>query len=437
MDQLKDRYFFRNVAGVSLVEFFWGLGFPIVLESTFLQLFLKHLGASSFLIGLVPSIFVIGISCFPLFSSYLSRNLVRKRGLVIILHLVSALSILFFGLILLAWGKPEGVLPIFFISYALFSICIGLTIPVWLNYLVRIFSESRTVPGLGYMMLCQNIAKVLSSFLILGIVERYSFSVQASGWIFIGAGCFFLMGSLGFLINREIVEDTTVPADNTSFLVHTRTAFKEIVTNKKFLIFLAAADIEFTIILTSLSFYANYATSYYQVSPAIAAGAFVACIYGGSITVNILLGAMNLLQLREKFILSKILTLIALILLCIIPGYLTFFLVSYMLGFVRAIRNMVYPPSVKQFATREDTTSYFALGPFLTLPLTVGYPLAFGKTLDLLEHLGAAAYKTVFGFSATIACIALFLAFRTDYQTGTQVKTDQAADGNSHSDTTL
>ncbi len=31
--------------GVATVELFWGLGFPVVLESTFLQLFLKSLGA--------------------------------------------------------------------------------------------------------------------------------------------------------------------------------------------------------------------------------------------------------------------------------------------------------------------------------------------------------------------------------------------------------
>ena len=43
-----------------VVEFFWGLGFPIVLESTFLQLFLKNLGASSFVIGIVPALFIFG-----------------------------------------------------------------------------------------------------------------------------------------------------------------------------------------------------------------------------------------------------------------------------------------------------------------------------------------------------------------------------------------
>lgn len=176
MNSPKDRYYRRNVFGVSVVEFLWGLGFPIVLESTFLQLFLKSLGASSFLIGTVPFLFIIGISCFPLFASYLSRNYRFKRPLVILLHLAAAVSVLFFGIVLLFNRDTELILPFFLIFYALFSISLGMGIPVWLNYLVRIFSESRTVPGLGYMMLFQNVGKIISSLFILKVVEQYAFS---------------------------------------------------------------------------------------------------------------------------------------------------------------------------------------------------------------------------------------------------------------------
>jgi len=42
-----NRYYHRNVFGISAVEFLWGLGLPVVIESTFLQLFLKNMGASA------------------------------------------------------------------------------------------------------------------------------------------------------------------------------------------------------------------------------------------------------------------------------------------------------------------------------------------------------------------------------------------------------
>ena len=77
--------------------------------------------------------------------------------------------------------------------------------------------------------------------------------------------------------------------------------FAEILSNRRFLVFLAAADLEFIVIITSLSFYANYATQYFNAIPAaIAAGLFVACIYAGSITVNIFLGALNYLEFKAE-----------------------------------------------------------------------------------------------------------------------------------------
>ena len=416
MDQQKDHYFKRNVLGVSLVEFFWGLGFPIVLESTFLQLFLRNLGASSFAVGIVPSLLMTGIACFPLFSSYFARRVRLKMPLVLFLHVISALSILLFGLLLLWVKQSVSVLPLFFLSYSVFSICMGLTIPIWLNYVVRIFSESKSVPGLGYMMLAQNVGKVIASFFIMNIVEKHAFSSESTAWVFIATGLVFVIGSLCFIITREVADEADGIRDSLSFFAHTADSFAEILSNRRFLVFLAAADLEFIVIITSLSFYANYATHYFDVPVAVAAGLFVACIYAGSITVNIFLGALNYLDLKQKFILSKIVTLLLLCLLIFFPGDAVFFLVSYMLGFGRATRNMVYPPSVKKFAARSDATSYFALAPILTLPVTAGYPLLFGTLLDRLAGLGQLSYQILFGLSALIALAALVLALATDYR---------------------
>lgn len=414
MDSYKNAVFRRNVFGVSVVEFFWGLGFPVVLESTFLQLFLKNLGASGFVIGIVPSLLIFGISICPLFSSYLSRNHRFKKPIVILLHLISGLSILIFGMILLFLRQTENIIVLFFASYTLFSICIGLTIPVWLNYLVRIFPETKTVSGLGYMMLAQNIGKVISAFFILKVVDEYSFSITSSAYVFIVTGLLFCFGALCFILTKELADPNDPERDDLSFLHHTKKSFLEIIRNRRFLMFLAA-DLDFYIIITVLSFYANYATGFFEVPAAVAAGLFVACIYGGSITVNIFLGAMNLLELKQKFILSKWISFILLVLLSFYPGYATFFLISYLLGFVRAIRNMVYPPAVKRFAGKSDATSYFALAPILTIPIGSGFPLVFGKILDYLSYMQEDAYRLLFGCSALFILVTLYFSFKTDF----------------------
>ncbi len=289
-----------------------------------------------------------------------------------------------------------------------------MTIPIWFNYLVRIFPEARTVPGLGYMMLFQNIGKVISSFFILKVVERYAFSLQSSAYVFMATGLLFTAGSLCFLLTREIGDADDPPPDSLTFFRHTSGAFIEIVENRRLLVFLAA-DLDFYMILTVLGFYANYATVFYEVPVAVAAGVFVACIYAGSITVNIFLGAMNLLSLKQKFVMSKFVTFALLVLLVAFPDRTIFFLISYMLGVGRAVHNMVYPTSVKHFARKADVTSYFSLAPIMTLPFAAGFPLLFGWLLDRLAFMQADSYRLLFGVSALLSLLTIYLSLRTDY----------------------
>ena len=413
MDRKKNLYFSRNAMGVASVEFFWGLGFPIVLESTFLQLFLKQLGASGFIIGIVPALFIFCSSCLPVFAGYLTRNVRYKKKVVILVHIIPAIAIFLLGCTMLL-VKEVNVLVLYFAYYSVFSMALGFGIPVWLNFLARIFSEAKTVPGLGYMMLAQNIAKIISSFFILKVVERYAFSTASCGVVFLLTGTVFIIGALFFSLTVEFAEKGDPEPSHTSFVAHTRQALGEILANRPFLVYLAA-DLDFYIVLTTLSFYANYATQHYGVNQAVAAGLFVGCIYAGSITVNILLGTLNLLTLKQKFILSKCTTAASLLLLITVPGSWSFFLISYLLGMARAIRNMVYTPAVKKLSGRTDATDYFALAPLITAPVGFGFPLLFGKMLDLLSGLGTASYQILFAISAIFLFVTFWFTARTQF----------------------
>lgn len=413
MDRIKNLYFRRNVAGVASAEFLWGLGFPIVLESTFLQLFLKNLGASGFLIGIVPAMFIFGSSCFPIVASYLTRNIRYKKYLVLFVHFIPAVAIFLLGVFMLM-VRREQILPLFFTLYVIFSITLGIAIPIWLNYLARIFSSGKTVPGLGYMMLAQNGAKIISSFFILKVVEKYAFSQQSSALVFIFTGTVFMLGALCFAMTKEVGEKSDPQPDTQSFITHTMKSAREVLDNRKFTTYLLA-DLDYYIIVAILSFYANYAVDFYDISQAVAAGIFVGCIYAGSVAVNILLGTLNLLELKQKFILSKCLSLSSLVLLIFASANWCFFLISFMLGMVRAIRNVVYTPSVKKFSGKTDATSYFAMAPFLTLPIGFGFPLLFGKGLDVLAHLGADSYRLLFAATIVFILVTLYFTLKTDY----------------------
>lgn len=409
-----DQYFSRNAAGVALVEFFWGLGFPVVMESTFLQIFLKNLGASDFLIGLVPSILMLGISVFPLFSSYLTRDYEYKRPIVLGLHLVSSLSTLGFGIFLFSVQTKGFIIPAFFISYVIFSLCIGLTFPVWLNFLVKIFPAEKNVQGLAIMYSAQNAAKIISSFLIIKVVESYSFSIISAAWIFLTAGLLFLCGSFCFLITKEPTGSKPLTFEKDSFLQHVWKTVKEITGNRNLLKFLVG-DMDIYVSLTIVAFYANYATQHFGIRDYTAAGLFVCFIYSGAILSNIFLGTFNWLSFKLKFISTKIANLFVLCLLVFYPNLAGFLIASLLLGFCRGTRGIIYSPAVKKFSERHDATAYFAVVPLLTIWFSSGFPLLFGHMLDRLSRMGETAYQIMFGLSFICVIIFLLVGCFTDF----------------------
>ncbi|MBI5552707.1 MAG: MFS transporter [Desulfobacterales bacterium] len=398
MNQNSDQLFKRNASAVALVEFFWGLGFPVLIESTFLQIFLKNFGAGDFLVGLVPAILMTGLSLFPLVSSYLTRNQERKRAPVLWLHVVCSFAIMAFGAFLLLVRDQALILPTFFIAYMIFSACLGLTFPVWLNFLVKIFPPSRSLQGLAIMYAAQNVSKIIASLFIIKVVETYAFSLASAAWVFLAAGLLFLAGSFCFLLTRELPAAEPLLPSEGSFFQHTWRGVTDIVRNKNLLKYLAG-DLDNYVVLTIISFYANYATQYFGIPDYSAAGLFVALIYLGAILANVTLGTMNLLSFKQKFLSTKIGTLIVLIILMAVPCLPGFLVASLLMGFCRGTRSIIYSPAVKMFSDRPDATRYFAIVPLLTLVFGSGYPLFFGHMLERLNHLGALAYQIMFGIS--------------------------------------
>ncbi len=416
-----DLYYRQNVIGISGVEFLWGLGLPVVIESTFLQLFLKHLGASNFAVGLIPFFLFTGSSVFALLSSYMTSGMRFKRRAVIILHLVSGTSLMIFGCLLYIIGEASYILLLFFSCYSIFCVCIGMTLPVWLNYLVIIFSENKSVSGLAIMMIAQNIAKLIGSFLILKVVDQYEFASPSSAVIFISVGTLLTLGSLFFLFTRELpLAEESIVSSNRSFFEYLKQPVRHILKDKNFLYFLGA-DFEFFIVISIVSFYANYATTFRGVEPALAAGAFVGCIYCGAIVSNIALGTMGLLSLKNKYILSKLVAILALAIIILIDSDWGFYIASVLFGLSRGTRMLVYAPAIKKLSGQSDATGYFAVCPLFSLPLATLLPMTIGKFIDHYGWLGADAYHIVFVAAAVLLIFTLVCIIKTDFSAASPI----------------
>ncbi len=386
----QDQHFRTNIFGICSVELFWGFGMPLVLESTFLQLFLRRLGASSFLIGLIPTLISAGIALSSPFSFSLTGHLERKRTAVILVHVFTALPVLAFGLVLGFTGFRSSTLAVFLTSYALFSIGVGLLNPAWNNYLVKIFPEQRAIPAMAAMMTAQSAARLFGSLYLVRVVARYSFSARGSSLVFGLVGLLFLIGSFPFLFTVEQAERRIPPASGGA-----PRPLGAVLGNRRFLLFLGT-ELEYVALSGVIYFYANYATEYRGVNPALAAGLFVACNYLGAVLANMLLGWVNFGSLRDKYLSTKVLALIGILLLALLSAPWVFYLASLLFGASRGTRMMLWAPAIKRLTGAADATLYFAVSPILVLPLSIGLPLANGAFLDHFVYLGAWSYRIMF-----------------------------------------
>lgn len=408
-----DRYFLRNTVSVTAVETFWGLALPLVVESTFLQLYLRSIGASSTVIGLIPSLFALGLALAAPVSALLTAHLVHKRRAVVLTHILASLPFMAYGALLLL--QPGAGRPAVFLTfYALFTALIGLTIPIWQNFLMRIFSPRKVLLALSLMYGVQVAARIAAGFAIAGAVQLFAFSSSGAAVIFILVGASFFCGSMFFLLSHE-KSASHVSARDRAHSLHSlaRTGLR-IVRERNFIWFLLNT-LEGTACICVISFYANYAVEHRGVSQAVAAGMFTVFVYAGAVSANVLFGTLNLLLLKGKYIVSKLCALAGIALIIAAPGYPLFLAASFFVGISRGTSQLAFNPAVKAITGLEDSTDYFSMAPLFTLPFTVGIPWAAGAAIEHWRGSGDLPYTAVFVCMGFIVALTMLFISKVDF----------------------
>ncbi len=406
--------FIRNTAGITSVEFFWGMGMPVLIDSTFLQLFLRSLGASYFLIGLLPVFLGMSIPVFSILSAYVSARLEKKRISVMLYHMTAAMPVALFGLYLMIFKPEEGVLQLFLGMYFVFTIAIGFTLPAWQSYIVSLFSHEESLRALSVMYIVQSISKLIGSFVIYRIVARFALSVQGASMVFIFGGCILFFGALFFLFTREEYDpDEGHPGIGGpgSFI----RSLGRIAGSRDFRM-LIGSDASYFAVVVALSFYGAYAAEYSAIPEELVAGAFVAVSYSGGIVAQVVFGWHNFGTLREKFVISKILGILGVLLLIPADSLWLFLVCAALLGASRSLRMLIYPPSVKNLARTRDTTAHFAMVALLELPFSMGLPLLSGLFLDWSVGIGEGGYRVLFAVLALLLAVGLFFSLKLRFQ---------------------
>jgi MFS family permease len=404
----------RNTIGLSSAEFFWGLALPVLFESAFLQIFLKQIGASNKTIGLVPSILATGIMLFSLMSAWLTSHLVHKKRAVILTHIAASVPFFLFGAALPFIHSSDRI-AFFMTAYIIFAMTLGITLPLWQNFIVKIFSPANTLKANSIMMTTQIFARLIGSFFIFKSVEKYSFSINSASFIFISVGLMFFIGSFFFLIIHEETEENSELKPVPHTVKSLTSAAEHIFRNKNYLKYLAGTIESFASIAV-LSFYANYAVEFNGIEKETAAGVFVAFTYTAGVITNIMLGWFNLFSLKTKFIIARASAVIGTIILISAESLTLFLIVSFIMGISRGVNQSANAPAVKLLSGLDDATDYFAISAIIIFPFSFSIPFISGILLDSLSIHGAFSYTAVFIMLLILQCTGLIFTILTDFQ---------------------
>lgn len=389
---IHDRLFARNVTGTVAVEFFWGLGLPVVIDSTFLQLLLKRLGASNLVVGFLPMFFALGVAVFSLAAGMMAPRIGNCRRLMVTSHLALSAPLLIYGWYLWFADFTGSALPVFLAAYALFCAVMGFTMPFWHDYLLRIFGEHRAVQGIGIMYAGQYVARLAGGATLAWHVEHTNFSAPGVSILFIALGSIFFASSFFFLMTRELPQGEAPPPPTAPPGV-----IRSVITalgNRRFRSFILY-DAGFYGAVGIVSFYADFAVHHRGVEPSIVAGWFVAAAFLGGIVTHLLFGWRRIAGYRTMFIGARLMPALALALI-LGPGTLTAFLsAAFLFGAAGALRALTYAPVIKHLSG-GDATAYLSVAPCIMLPVSLGLPAANGALLDLLAGAGDLGYRIGF-----------------------------------------
>ena len=428
----------RNTAGLAWSEFCVGLALPVITaDAAFLPLLMRAAGGTTFEVGLMAAIFWAALAFLPLVSAYLTRGASDKRTIAIVANATLALPPLAFGGVLLFFGPRFLSVAALIITYAVLAAAFGLSMPLWREYVTRLFPPARVFAGLSVMFVLQTVARILGGLLAAALVDRFVFAPAMVGSVFIGTGVLFALAALTLALTRELAPATpaaaaapaataapaaaatATPAPATPAAPGNGEAgarFVDVVAaalrNRSFLLYMAN-DIEFYGSSAVTAFYAVYATEHVGVAIA-AATAFVVATHIGSTAAFLFLGRSRLLSLRQRLILGKCLSVAGVLLVVAAPAPWAFFAASALLGIGRATRQLAFLPVVKLLSRRSDATAYYAVAQLVTMPLSVGLPLLAGQALHLLAFLGGDAYRLVFGALAALMALSMLVLLRID-----------------------
>ena len=189
----------KNVAWLLSVEALWGVALALISVAAIVPVFLTHLGASNSVLGAIPLIWTLATNLPGLLASHFTGHMPLRKPAVFWFHALAGIPWLLAAIWFGFGGRHGGALDIavFLTLWGGAWAFMGLTIPVWINFIGKVTRPELRARSFGTILFFQTLLgiaggwvanRVLSSSLSFPQNYAVGFLVAA---VCMSAGAFF------------------------------------------------------------------------------------------------------------------------------------------------------------------------------------------------------------------------------------------------------
>ncbi len=208
-----DRHLRRNFL-LTLGEIVaFGIGAAFFDAGTVLIAFVATLTASTALLGLVPTVYQMGIGLPQLAAARFLAHRPRKVPFLIAASLFRNIPV--FILAAATWTRPEAgvLLAIFFVCYALFALGVGLESVAWIDIFATITPPARRGRVSAIGRTAGNICSLAAGFVVARILTTEGQFPRNYALLFLAAAVMLTIAFATFAFVHEPVQGRAMPTD--------------------------------------------------------------------------------------------------------------------------------------------------------------------------------------------------------------------------------
>jgi MFS family permease len=396
----------RNVGWILTVEVFWGVSLSLISMVAILPVFLTHLGANNAVIGALPVVWILATALPGAFASHFTENLAHRKRAVIVLHALAGVP----WVLLAAWfglasrPSPGADISVFLCVWGASWVLMGLTIPVWINFIGKVTRPELRARSFGTIFFFQTLMGALGGWVgsrILGSALPFPANYALG---FLIAGACMAAGSLFF---APVVEEAGATREPGQALETVLRFAREILADRTGVRVYLWALIFSTGCYLLITYYPVFAESRFGLRPRDSA-IYTAVCMGGQMLGSVLTGFVGDRFGYARVAVTAMAALTAGLVLAIWGTHpACYYATAFLLGiFIVADRLALYNLSMA-FSPHDDNTAYLGIIPALVAPLSA---LVAGSSGAFIDRFGFVPVAAV-GLGGAVAALCLVVFF--------------------------